>query len=328
MRPVDAYPCPSMDPLRQRPLSLPPRRPFPAFIGLDTVLGRVDAGCVPFLFGSGSYTSGMAFTIGSLTPARTFKGPSIPQLVLFGTVVGICGCEDDSRCEGSGSCSTQDEPIVEQAQSSSSSSVSTDVNCTDFRNRLADEGVTIVIRNERAEPIYVAPETYRCGLHTFVTMATGGRPLTIADPDSCRAPSCEEMQDPMYVPDLCNDECSVGEEARIDPGGELVVGTFRASLFSHGVDGIGREMPGSCFRSSNSGSSTGSGIGCYSQVPLGAGTYDLSARAFLSRCLNDDPSGGSCECVSPTSGDCLVDQWLDAVTSFAFPTPKATLLFE
>ncbi len=217
---------------------------------------------------------------------------------------------------------------------------SSGLSCASYRNRRANDRLTVSIRNERETPIFLQPYLSSCTDSPHLVRASrAGREVNLHNPFFCGGVLCESIQDGTDNVRDCPDECARAAVVRLAPASEIEVGTFRSEFVSHGVVLGTAPMPSECIHP-RSQYEVGN---CASEAPLTAGQYELTAQAFT-ECgtgAEGGPGGGSCVCQPQSDGSCTTGAFvpievdyepisggITATTVVDLPTRSATLVFQ
>jgi hypothetical protein len=190
--------------------------------------------------------------------------------------------------------------------------------CEGFDDTTERTDVTVTLRNERAEPVFLTG----LGCESDID-------LRLYDDDGERMGfrggachfTCEDLQE---TDGVCAADCAAPPIVMIAPGGSY-------ELAWSGTVLAPEEMPSSCYYSPEWAAET-----CDLRAPAPAGTYRFEVTGYDdSWCPLDEP--GACNCTPNADGNCNVEQYTDlsaaegapVSATLAFPSETATeIVFE
>lgn len=170
--------------------------------------------------------------------------------------------------------------------------------CDEFNNHTAVPApVTILIRNDGSEPIYLGSATGGCSRYIDMLLSRDDENVPFRTDTSCTG-TCELLRqgDP-----ACTDECAVPPLVYIEPGG-VYEETWAGTVFER------RDMPEGCYANSEYADN-----GCQQIVvaPTADYTFTVSAWNDIADCTEPE----TCECTPDVSGSCAM---------YNFVTPSGT----
>jgi hypothetical protein len=249
-----------------------------------------------------------ACAVDELTACDAFQGARCREAAHLGAGVCDVACTLDLECQSRGDGFSCDGgycrgPVLLSSNVPDAAAPTIDLaQCASYRDQPGQAAVSVVIVNERSEPIYVdSPD----GCQAQPRYVAFDRPVLFADArQRCDSRWCEQIQDEGYEPDPCPGDCASPALLRLEPGARFQVGVFRSEGVWHGASSAGEtpRMPEACFERRIEPPST-AGIECTQEVPM-AGSYALGASAFtqLDCSPNDD-----CNCAPSADGYCVTN---------------------
>lgn len=188
----------------------------------------------------------------------------------------------------------------------------TTLDCDSYRNHVAEERVTVRLRNARASTIVVQREPYGCNDEPHLVRAfTRGQEVRLESPQSCGLRFCQDEQDLTGYLEDCPAICTQASLVPLEPGAELVAGRFGSQFIEHRTP-TALPMPAECTPLQLEKS-------CTSEARLPAGAYEFIAKA-QTECTPTTDAGvtfASCEGGEST-----------ASTIIDLPAREVTLVFE
>jgi hypothetical protein len=231
---------------------------------------------------------------------------------------------DDGQCRGAVLLSTELGTNVSEPDAGDSTAIA---ECARYRDQAGEASVSVVIVNERSEPVYVQSPGCTAEGPRYVAF---DRPVLFADARGvCGSLWCQSIQDEGYDPVPCPGGCASSPLVRIEPGGRFDAGTFRSEGVWHGSSSTGDtpRMPEICFESRNEAISSG-GVECTSEVPM-AGSYSVTSRAFANvECPAETEPEEPCQCTPNADGSCVsgaVNGTGEVTASVTFSMPAASV---
>ena len=203
------------------------------------------------------------------------------------------------------------------------------VDCSKYRDVPGKTEVAVVVRNQRARPIYLQPIN-AClePITSLVDWERNGLRVQVRG-RSCWYPSCEDVQERGFQLHACPAGCLNPWLIRLDPGAEIDAGRLWDESVQYGASLHREPMPDACLPGSGA-PLADAVVQCSAQIPLPDGPYRLLAHAFESlHCTRAEP----CDCVPGSSGSCTtnavegIDTALEAEAAATLPAASVTLTF-